>query len=134
MLGTNLAGILGQRGHAAQQGPVHRQERHGQGRAEQQISLSNQIAEIVEDGGKVWIAQSPGRTKNGWTTKTHPAILRMLALALGGEKAGAEVLQWPIRAVAIRYDVNLCDGRVVAERLRGEKVARRTTWPACSKG
>ncbi|MGB0171401.1 MAG: 1-acyl-sn-glycerol-3-phosphate acyltransferase [Flavobacteriales bacterium] len=122
VLGTNLAGIPWVK-EVMQLNKALFIDRSATGRAalEQQISLSNQIAEIVDDGGKVWIAQSPGRTKNG-VDKTHPAILRMLALARGGEKAGAEVLNGLIRAVAIRYDVNPCDGRVVAERLRGEKL------------
>ncbi|MBK13115.1 MAG: hypothetical protein CL849_06235 [Crocinitomicaceae bacterium] len=98
-------------------------DRNATGRAalQQQIQLSANIAEIVSNGSKVWIAQAPGRTKNG-VDKTHPALLRMLGLAHGGEKQGASVLNGLIRSVAIRYDINPCDGRVVAERIRGEKL------------
>jgi len=123
VLGTNLAGIPWVK-EIMQLNKALFIDRSATGRAalEQQISLSNQIAEVVADGGKVWIAQSPGRTKNG-VDKTHPGILRMLGLAHGGEKAGADVLSGLVRAVAIRYDVNPCDARVVAERIRGEKLA-----------
>lgn len=98
-------------------------DRNATGRAalQQQIQLSTNIAEIVSNGGRVWIAQAPGRTKNG-VDKTHPALLRMLGLAHGGEKQGASVLNGLIRSVAIRYDINPCDGRVVAERIRGKKL------------
>jgi len=122
VLGTNLAEIPWVK-EVMQLNKALFIDRSATGRAalEQQISLSRQIADIVQDGGKVWIAQSPGRVKNG-IDRTHPAILRMLALALGGEKHGAEVLNGRVRAVAIRYDVNPCDSRVVAERLRGEKL------------
>ena len=122
VLGTNLAEIPWVK-EVMQLNKALFIDRSATGRAalEQQISLSKQIAGIVEDGGKVWIAQAPGRTKNG-VDKTHPAILRMLSLAIGGEQHGAEVLNGKIRAVAIRYDINPCDSRVVAERLRGEKL------------
>jgi len=122
VLGTNLAEIPWVK-EVMQLNKALFIDRSATGRAalEQQISLSNRIAEVVADGGKVWIAQSPGRTKNG-VDKTHPAILRMLALAHGGEKEGADVLSGMVRAVAIRYDVNPCDARVVAERIRGEKL------------
>ena len=122
VLGTNLAEIPWVK-EVMQLNKALFIDRSATGRAalEQQISLSRQIADIVQDGGKVWIAQAPGRTKNG-VDRTHPAILRMLALALDGEKRGAEVLNGKVRAVAIRYDVNPCDSRVVAERLRGEKL------------
>jgi len=122
VLGTNLAGIPWVRDMMELNKALFI-DRSATGRAalEQQIRLSNRIAEIVVDGGKVWIAQAPGRTKNG-VDRTHPAILRMLALAHGGEKKGAGVLSGLIRSVAIRYDVNPCDGRVVAERLRGKKL------------
>ena len=122
VLGTNLAEIPWVK-EVMQLNKALFIDRSATGRAalEQQITLSRQIADIVQDGGKVWIAQAPGRTKNG-VDRTHPAILRMLALALDGEKRGAEVLNGKIRTVAIRYDVNPCDSRVVAERLRGEKL------------
>ena len=88
VLGTNLASIPWVK-EVMQLNKALFIDRSATGRAalEQQISLSNRIAEVVADGGKVWIAQSPGRTKNG-VDKTHPAILRMLALAHGGEKGG----------------------------------------------
>ena len=92
----------------------------GRAALQQQLVLSQQIAEVVKDGGHVWIAQAPGRAKDG-LDRTHPGLLRMLGLAFGGEKMGASVLDGLIRPVAIRYDVNPCDARIVAERIRGEK-------------
>lgn len=122
VLGTNLAGIPWVRDIMDLNKALFI-DRSATGRAalQQQIQLSANIAEIVAEGGKVWIAQAPGRTKNG-VDKTHPAILRMLGLAHGGEKQGASALSGLIRSVAIRYDINPCDGRVVAERIRGEKL------------
>lgn len=92
----------------------------GRAALQQQLELSQQIAEAVSNGGHVWIAQAPGRAKDG-LDRTHPGLLRMLGLAIGGEKMGASVLDGLIRPVAIRYDVNPCDARIVAERIRGEK-------------
>lgn len=95
----------------------------GRAALQQQLVLSQNIAEIVQDGGHVWIAQAPGRAKDG-VDRTHPGLLRMLGLALGGEKKGASALGQLIRPLAIRYDVNPCDARLVAERIRGEKPNR----------
>jgi hypothetical protein len=97
-------------------------DRNLSGRAalQQQLALSQNISDIVQGGGHVWIAQAPGRAKDG-VDRTHPGLLRMLGLAFGGEKKGASALKNYIRPVAIRYDVNPCDARLVAERVRGEK-------------
>ena len=118
VLGTNLAGIPWVREIMDLNKAIF-VDRNTTGRAalEQQIRLSNNIADIVASGGKVWIAQAPGRTKNG-VDNTHPALLRMLGLAHGGEKEGAAALNGLIRCVAIRYDINPCDGRVVADQVR----------------
>ena len=86
----------------------------------QQKQLSEDIAEVVRGGGHVWIAQSPGRAKDG-VDRTHPGLLRMLGLAWGGEEKGAQALSGLLRPLAIRYDVNPCDAMLVKEKLTGIK-------------
>lgn len=86
----------------------------------QQKQLSEDIARIVDDGGHVWIAQSPGRAKDG-IDQTHAGLLRMLGLALGGEEKGAAALDGLLRPLAVRYDVNPCDAMLVKEKATGLK-------------
>ena len=92
----------------------------GKSALKQQMELSKSIRAVVEDGGHVWIAQAPGRTKNG-CDQTHPGLLRMLALAYRGEDMGVKALNGILRGLAIRYDRNPCDHRLVVERMLGEK-------------
>ena len=121
VLGTNLAGKPWVKELMARNKALFI-DRSLAGRAAllQQKQLSEDIARIVRDGGHVWIAQSPGRAKDG-VDGTHPGLLRMLGLAWGGEENGAEALDGLLRPLAIRYDVNPCDARLVKERLTGEK-------------
>ena len=86
----------------------------------QQKQLSEDIARIVDDGGHVWIAQSPGRAKDG-IDQTHAGLLRMLGLAWGGEEKGAAALDGLLRPLAVRYDVNPCDAMLVKEKVTGLK-------------
>lgn len=95
----------------------------GRAALHQQLELSAQIKEIVESGGHVWIAQGPGRSKDG-KDETSPSLLRMLGLAWGGENDGPAVLQGLLRPVVIRYDINPCDMLLVREKLTGEKEER----------
>lgn len=92
----------------------------GRSALKQQMELSQSIRAVVEDGGHVWIAQAPGRTKNG-CDQTHPGLLRMLALAFGGEDIGVRALDGLLRGLAVRYDRNPCDHRIVVERMLGSK-------------
>lgn len=93
----------------------------------QQKQLSEDIAEIIANGGHVWIAQAPGRAKSG-VDATHSALLRMLGLSMGGESHGAAALSGLVRPLAIRYDVNPCDARLVKEKLTGDKAPDDDEW------
>lgn len=88
---------------------------------EQQQKLSERIANIVQGGGTVWIAQAPGRAKSG-LDKTHPGLLKMLGLAWGSDSMGPAALDGLLRPLVIRYDKNPCDALIVKERLLGQKV------------
>lgn len=92
----------------------------GKSALKQQMELSQSIRSVVDGGGHVWIAQAPGRAKNG-CDQTHPGLLRMLALAYGGEDVGVRALDGLLRGLAVRYDRNPCDHRIVMERILGTK-------------
>ena len=89
----------------------------------QHLAISEHIAEITDQGGKVWIAQAPGRAKDG-RDETHVGLLKMLAKARGGDQNGPAVLSGLLRPLAIRYDVNPCDMRIVKERVLGSKTEK----------
>lgn len=95
----------------------------GRAAMSQQLKLSRHIADIIQGGGHVWIAQAPGRTKDG-IDQTHHGLLRMLALAWGGEEQGPAALKGLLRPLVIRYDVNPCDGLLIREKVTGEKTNR----------
>lgn len=95
----------------------------GRAALEQHISLSQTISDIVDDGGHVWIAQAPGRAKDG-RDETSVALLKMLAKARGGDDLGPRALANILRPIAIRYDVNPCDGLLIKERIVGTKDKR----------
>lgn len=92
----------------------------GRAALEQHITLSQTISDIVDDGGHVWIAQAPGRAKDG-RDETSIALLKMLAKARGGDDLGPQALAHIMRPIAIRYDVNPCDALLIKERLIGAK-------------
>ncbi len=92
----------------------------GRAAMEQHKGLSRRIASIVQDGGHVWIAQAPGRSKDG-KDETHVGLLRMLGMAWGGEEQGAAALKGLLRPVSMRYDVNPCDALLLREKLTGHK-------------
>ena len=92
----------------------------GRAAMEQHIGLSERIASIVRGGGHVWIAQAPGRSKDG-KDETHAGLLRMLGMAWGGEELGASALRGLLRPVSMRYDVNPCDALLLREKLKGTK-------------
>jgi len=92
----------------------------GKAALKQQIRLSKEVGSIVRNGGHVWIAQAPGRAKNGWD-ETHSGLLRMLALDWGGEELGPAALDGLLRPLAIRYAYNPCDGLLIEEKIRGSK-------------
>lgn len=90
---------------------------------EQHLAISERIAEITDQGGQVWIAQAPGRSKDG-RDETHVGLLKMLAKARGGDQLGPKVLDGLLRPLAIRYDVNPCDIHLVKEKLSGSKTEK----------
>ena len=92
----------------------------GRAAMEQHRGLSERIASIVRGGGHVWIAQAPGRSKDG-KDETHVGLLRMLGMAWGGEELGAGALKGLLRPVSMRYDVNPCDALLLREKLTGRK-------------
>lgn len=92
----------------------------GKAALQQQLRLSKEVANIIRDGGHVWIAQAPGRAKNGWD-ETHSGLLRMLALEWGGEEIGPAALDGLLRPLAIRYGCNPCDGLLIEEKIKGSK-------------
>lgn len=92
----------------------------GKAALQQQIRLSKDVASIIRDGGHVWIAQAPGRAKNGWD-ETHSGLLRMLALEWGGEEMGPAALNHLLRPLAVRYGCNPCDGLLIEEKIKGSK-------------
>lgn len=92
----------------------------GRAALQQQMELSATLARIVQDGGHVWIAQAPGRAKDG-VDATSASLLRMIGLAWGGEEKGPSVLNGIIRPLSIRYDINPCDAALVKESWTGHK-------------
>lgn len=95
----------------------------GRAAFDQHLAISERIAEITDQGGQVWIAQAPGRSKDG-RDETHVGLLKMLAKARGGDRRGPEVLSGLVRPLAIRYDVNPCDAHLVKEKLLGTKTEK----------
>lgn len=121
VLGSNLAGLSWVREiMVANKAIFIDRSLAGRAALKQQIDLSGRIAEIVRKGGHVWIAQGPGRAKNG-LDETSGSLLRMLALAWGGEELGPAALDGLVRPVVTRYDFNPCDRFLAQEKLTGEK-------------
>ena len=95
----------------------------GRAAFDQHLAISERITEIIDSGGHVWIAQAPGRSKNG-RDETHAGLLKMLAKARGGDQLGPQVLSGLVRPLAMRYDVNPCDVHLIHERLTGLKTEK----------
>ncbi len=95
----------------------------GRAAFDQHIAISERIAKITDQGGQVWIAQAPGRSKEG-RDETHVGLLKMLAKARGGDRLGPQVLSGLVRPLVIRYDVNPCDMYLVKERILGTKTEK----------
>ena len=69
--------------------------------------VSEFVRGAIEKGEPVWMAQRPGRTKDG-ADKTEPALLRMLLLAYENAPLGAgEVLH--VTPVSVSYEIEPCD-------------------------
>jgi len=95
----------------------------GRAAFDQHLAISERITELIDSGGHVWIAQAPGRSKNG-RDETHAGLLKMLAKARGGDQLGPQVLSGLVRPLAMRYDVNPCDVHLIHERLTGLKTEK----------
>ena len=95
----------------------------GRSAFDQHKAISERIADITDRGGQVWIAQGPGRAKQG-RDETHVGLLKMLAKARGGDRLGPQVLTGLVRPLVVRYDVNPCDMLLIKERLDGIKTEK----------
>jgi len=74
---------------------------------------------ITEEGESVWIAQRNGRAKDG-NDRTHPGLLRMLALSGEGDFSAA-IRSLCIVPVSISYEYDPCDGAKAKELYLAER-------------
>ena len=74
------------------------------------------IRASLDEGVSVWIAQREGRSKDG-LDRTAPALIKMLALAHGGDMANPGNLCERVRMVpvAITYEIDPCAPRKARE-------------------
>lgn len=85
---------------------IHR-ELSGKQLYEQARQVSEFVRNAIGRGEPVWMAQRPGRTKNG-ADKTEPGLLRMLLLAY--ERAPIESKDvLCVTPVAVSYEIEPCD-------------------------
>ncbi|HEY5955312.1 MAG TPA: 1-acyl-sn-glycerol-3-phosphate acyltransferase, partial [Polyangiaceae bacterium] len=86
---------------------VIRRELSGKQLYEQSRLVSEFVRDAIARGEPVWMAQRPGRTKDG-ADKTEPGLLRMLLLAY--ERAPNDVHQvLHVTPVAVSYEIEPCD-------------------------
>lgn len=86
---------------------VIRRELAGKQLYEQSRQVSEFVREAIGRGEPVWMAQRPGRTKDG-ADKTEPSLLRMLLLAYERNVTEApEILH--VTPVAVSYELEPCD-------------------------
>jgi hypothetical protein len=86
---------------------VIRRELSGKQLYEQSRIVSEFVRDAIARGEPVWMAQRPGRTKDG-ADKTEPGLLRMLLLAY--ERAPADAHQvLHVTPVAVSYEIEPCD-------------------------
>jgi hypothetical protein len=86
---------------------VIRRELTGKQLYEQSRQVSEFVHGAIGRGEPVWMAQRPGRTKNG-ADKTEPSLLRMLLLAYERAPADAAGLLH-VTPVAVSYEIEPCD-------------------------
>lgn len=86
---------------------IIRRELSGKQLYEQSRQVSEFVRDAIKCGEPVWMAQRPGRTKDG-ADKTEPSLLRMLLLAY--ERATPEVNDLlHVTPVAVSYELEPCD-------------------------
>lgn len=86
---------------------VIRRELTGKQLYEQSRVVSDFVRDAIGRGEPVWMAQRPGRTKDG-ADKTEPGLLRMLLLAYErGSIHTRELLH--VTPVAVSYELEPCD-------------------------
>jgi hypothetical protein len=86
---------------------VVRRELSGKQLYEQSRQVSEFVRDAIGRGEPVWMAQRPGRTKDG-ADKTEPGLLRMLLLAY--ERAPVEARDiLHVTPVAVSYEIEPCD-------------------------
>lgn len=86
---------------------VIRRELKGKQLYEQSLRISKFVRDSIGRGEPVWLAQRPGRTKDG-EDRTEPGLLRMLLLAYEREPIeSTSVLN--VTPVAVSYEYEPCD-------------------------
>lgn len=86
---------------------VIRRELTGKQLYEQSRQVSEFVRESIRREEPVWMAQRPGRTKDG-EDKTEPSLLRMLLLAY--ERTAADLHETlHVTPVAVSYELEPCD-------------------------
>lgn len=86
---------------------IIRRELSGKQLYEQSRHVSEFVRNAIRRGEPVWMAQRPGRTKDG-ADKTEPSLLRMLLLAYERtEPESKETLH--VTPVAVSYELEPCD-------------------------
>jgi len=86
---------------------VIRRELSGKQLYEQSRNVSKFVHDSIRRGESVWLAQRPGRTKDG-ADKTEPSLLRMLLLDY--ERAPLEASEnLNVTPVAVSYEIEPCD-------------------------
>jgi len=85
---------------------------------EQSRNVSQFVRTALETEQTVWIAQRPGRTKDG-IDKTEPALLRMLLLAYEGNVPPSTVPLY-VTPLAVSYEYEPCDVHKAAHSIGAE--------------
>ncbi|MBR9676482.1 hypothetical protein GOV05_05740 [Candidatus Woesearchaeota archaeon] len=96
------------------------------------LSPYSYINSVIEEEGSVWIAQSPGRSKDG-NYRTHPGIIKNLVSAKKRDsnqslKLEEYLIEHPIVPVSISYEYLPTDGMIAQEAVSLAKFPKRKTW------
>ena len=87
---------------------VIRRELTGKQLYEQSRRVSEFVRNAIGRGEPVWMAQRPGRTKDG-ADKTEPGLLRMLLLAYERATPSENDAPLYVTPVAVSYEIEPCD-------------------------
>jgi hypothetical protein len=86
---------------------VVQRELKGKELFEHSLGLSEFVRNAIAQGESVWIAQRPGRTKDG-IDRTEPALLRMLLLSFERKQVNLDKLFY-VAPVSVSYELEPCD-------------------------